>query len=212
MNTLTDWPPIVLLVLIAACGVGLLWACGRFVIATDWMHVSTVDKDGNRIGKGKWERIPKPDKVDAYGLNHIVKYVARMVKSPSPRCSLIIASPDGNKACLIIRQDEQLTILEHIMLGSSTPAKSFKKLNKGYLPPQAPEPEKEQVLHRLFADLQIAPNIDTVHDYNGYADAMRDLHYPIGNDVGRATMIIQRLLREVYGVQEADGLHFTFEG
>ncbi len=40
---------------------------------------------------------------------------------------------------------------------------------------------------------------------------MRDLQYPIGNEVGRTTMIIQRLLREVYNVQETDGLYFTFE-
>jgi hypothetical protein len=79
MNALIAWPLIVILVGIVACIVALLWGSARFFTADQWMHVSTVDEYGKQIGKGKWERIPKPDKVDVNGLNHVVKYVARMV-------------------------------------------------------------------------------------------------------------------------------------
>jgi hypothetical protein len=109
-----------------------------------------------------------------------------------------------------MRLEGQLKIHEHVMLGSSTPL-TRKRLTQYYLPPEAAEPEKERALRKLFADLEIPPDEDIVHEYNGYADAMRDLLYPIGNDVSRATMIIQRLLREVYGIREAGGLNFTLE-
>ena len=180
-------------------------------ISSPWMHVVSLDEDGNQIGKGKWVRIPAPDRVDRNGLNHIVKYVARLVKSTSTRCSLIIGSLDDTLACLIVRREGQLHLLESIHLAPSSRVvkKPFKRFP--YLPPHTPEPEKEQAIRHLFAELNIAPDTDSVHDYNGHADAMRDLHYPIGNDVGQATQIIQRLLREVYHVQETEGLNFTFE-
>jgi len=38
-----------------------------------------------------------------------------------------------------------------------------------------------------------------------------NLVYPIGNDIAQATSIIQRLLRDVYHIQDSDGLDFTFE-
>lgn len=173
-------------------------------------HIISVDKNGKQIGKGKWVHIPTPDKIDTNGLSHIATYVDRILTSASTLCSLIIASPDGSKACLIMRDAGQLTIKASIHLGSSSAATgvSLQKLN---LPPHAAEPEREKAIRKLFAELNIAPDRDKVHDFNGYADAMRGLHYLIGNNVDQATYIIQRFLREVDHVEEADGLSFSFE-
>src|ERR1051326_2720675 len=191
---------LLLLALVILGRVISLLSRSHFRFGINWMHVSSVDEDGNPIGKGEWVRIPEPDKIPENGLSHVVKYVARLVKSPSEHSSLIIASPDGNKACLIIGNKGQLKILEGIHLEPSSRVVKgpFRKWN---IPPDSPEPEKEQAVRKLFEELNIAPEVDRVHDYNGYADAMRDLHYPIGNEVSQATRIIQRVLREIYQVQ-----------
>jgi hypothetical protein len=200
MNTPPVWLCVWFIVLTVVYVVRYLRARGLFAHVSRWM-----------IGKGKLARTPLPDKIDSNGLNHVVKYVARLVKSPSPRCSLIIASPDRNIACLIRYGGDQLHVMESAPVESFSRVVKmpFRKLNP---PPDASAVEKEQAVRDLFAELQIAPHAAVVHDDYGYADAMCGLHYPIGNDIGQATRTIQRLLREVYQVQEADGLHFTFEG
>src|SRR5579862_5675664 len=127
----TPWIAILVLVLVVAC---VYWMRGFIYAFAGWMQVITVDENGNPIGKGEWHRIPKPDKIESHGLNYVVKYVARMVQSPSPRCSLIIAARDGNAACLIMGDEGYLKILEHVMLGSTV---RLKKGYKGpYFPPQ----------------------------------------------------------------------------
>jgi hypothetical protein len=200
MNTPPVWLCVWFFVLTVVYVIRYLRAHDLFARVIRWM-----------IGKGKLARSPVPDKIDSNGLNHVVKYVARLVKSPSSRCSLIIASPDRNIACLIRHGGGQLHVME------SAPVESFSRLVKRPFrklnpPPDAFAAEKEQALRELFAELQIAPHAAVDHDDNGYTDAMSDLHYPIGNEIGEATRTIQRLLREVYYVQEADGLYFTYEG
>lgn len=196
------------LLCVLLCYLFYRWRDDTFTIP--WMYVSTVDEEGNQVGKGRWVRIPDPDQIPENGLNHVIKYVARMVKSSSTRCSLIIATPDGDKACLIIKEDGQPKIYEsvHLAPSSPTPKKVWPHV---VVPPSEPEPEKEQAIRKLFAELNIAPVKDEVHDYNGYADARRSLIYPISNDIVEATRIIQRLLREVYHVRDEEGLNFTFE-
>ena len=188
-----------------------LCARGPIHIDSRWMHVSSVDENGDQIGRSRWVRIPKPDRIETNGLNHVVKYVARLAKSQSGRAYLIIASTDGNKACLILREDGALKILEHVHLAPSSRVVRKSSWRFPDPPPHPPEPEKEQAIRDLFAELNIAPDRDDVHEYNGYADAMRDLQYPIGNEIAPATLIIQRLLREVYHIQDSDGLEFVFK-
>jgi len=202
----TVWLSISAVVLVAVCVYP--WRRG-FLLDDKWMHVSSVDENGDQIGRDEWHLIPKPDKINSNGLSHIAPYVARLVNSSKKGGSLIISSPDGTKACLIMRDGSQLMLKEHVMLGSSLHVK--KSYTGPDLPPEAPERAKEAALRTLFTDLGIAPDSDYVHEYNGYADAMRELEYPLGNEVSQTTRIIQRLLKEVYHVQEADGLDFTFE-
>jgi hypothetical protein len=173
--------------------------------------VVSVDEQGEQIDQGKWVNIPRPDIVDSFGLNHIAAYVDRLVNFASPRCSLIIASPEGGKACLIMRDADSLKVMEMIPAEpSSHEGKGhFRELN---FPAPAAQPEKEAAVRKLFAELNLAPVYDQLHDANGYENGMRHLHYVISNDVDQATLIIQRLLREVYHVEEADGLNFTCSG
>jgi hypothetical protein len=102
-----------------------------------------------------------------------------------------------------------LKLLESVHLVPTSPEQ--KSVGIPYVPPGEPEPEKEVAIRKLFADLKIAPDRDEVHDYNGYANHMRDLEYSLGNEAIRATVIVERLLREVYEVREEDALHFTLE-
>ncbi len=190
--------------------VRFLWVHGPVQIDSRWMYVSSVDENSNRIGRGRWVRTPKPDRIDTNGLNHVAKYVARLVKSQGTHASLIVASLDGEKACLIMRQDGVLKVMEHAHRPPASPMAWKPSWHCPNLTPDTPEPELEQAIRALFADLDIAPDIDEVEEYGGYADAV--LHYPIGNDVAQATFIIQRLLREVYHIQDTDALEFTFEG
>src|SRR5690349_4711382 len=114
------------------------------------------DDDDNQNDEEEWVNIPPSDRIDSHALSHIGDYVTRLVQSSSPKASLIIASPDGKKACLIMRDENQLKIMESVHLVPSariadSPYHSptgwgrlFLKLLD--LPTDAPEPEKEQAL------------------------------------------------------------------
>jgi hypothetical protein len=99
------------------------YLCAHGPICIPWTHVSSVDEDGKQVGRGRWVRTPRPDRIDRNGLNHIVKYVARLVKSQSDNAHLIISSTDGNKASLVCRDKGHLKIIEMVYTGSSTPTK-----------------------------------------------------------------------------------------
>lgn len=170
----------------------------------NWMRVTCVDENGNQLGASEWDYIPDPERIRKNGLSHVGKYVARMVTSQATRCSLQIDSSGEDRGCWISTGNDQLLIYERSYL---TPVS-----HEANRPVSLPETEREQAVRKLFQELQIAPFLDRVHEFKFKGDtyAVRDLVYPIGNEIERATMIIQRLLREVCGIKEKEGLDFAF--
>ena len=73
-------------------------------------------------------------------------------------------------------------------------------------PADRAKPEKEKAVRKFFQELGIAPTRDDVHEYNGVKDALRDLEYPIKQDVKQITNVLKRLLQDVYHVRKEDGL------
>ena len=179
-----------------------------------------------RIRKWIKQNQPLLSRVEQAGLSHVAGYMARLVKPSSPGGFLMIG-PQKGTGVSVLHEAYQLYIQVSVYLVPSVrkvkqPSSLIfnlfriivliRRISAGKLtrsPPVA-EPEKEQAIRRFFAELNIAPDKDSVRDVNGYADAIRHLRYPINNCVDEATELVQRLLREVYHVQEADGLSFLF--
>jgi tetratricopeptide (TPR) repeat protein len=188
---------------------------GKYRI-TDWLRIvwwSWRKRSDYRTRKGH--------------LDDIAAYVGRLLKVDSLG-GMLFLGPWQGKGFTVERELSQLMIRVQIPLTPSgrKPALPFGALpwflrlhmaipalrfwRRRNLPPPAAEPEKEQAIRRWFTALNIAPDQDTVRDTPEYTDAIRVLRYPIGNQAKQATAIIQRLLREVYEVQETDELGFLF--
>lgn len=157
------------------------------------MRVTYQDANGKQVQK--WVTIPAPDHYAKHGLQQVEKYARRILTSKTPHAALTISTIDHQKSCLLTRRAGQLFILETIRLAPADRAK----------------PEHEKAVRKLFQEFGIAPARDNVHEYNGVKDAMRDLEYPLKNDVGQVTKVLERLLQEVYHIRKKDGLDFTFE-
>jgi hypothetical protein len=143
------------------------------------------------------------DRVEQDGLSHVAGYVARLAKPSSPGSLLYITAQQG-KAVMLMREAYQFYIQVSVNLVSSgrkveQPSGLFFNLFRLYriifvrklnLAPPVAEPEKEQAVRKLFAELNIAPDEDSIGDFNGYADAICHLRYPIRSNVDQATRIV----------------------
>jgi ketosteroid isomerase-like protein len=62
----------------------------------------------------------------------------------------------------------------------------------------------------MFGSLHAAPIADQLQPSRGGREQVRRLEYRLPRDAARATAIVQRVLREVDGVKDADGLRFSY--
>ena len=56
--------------------------------------VISIDKQGNELADGKWEDVPAADEFANAGIDHIEKYVTKLLQSSKRFSSLIVATPN----------------------------------------------------------------------------------------------------------------------
>ena len=160
----------------------------------NWVRAGHTDEKGNFVQTGIFQQ-PKPDVYRMNGLLYLPEYSKRMVDKDSPDASLIISSLEGNKSCLLMRQGASVVIMEGVEIA----------------PPARAEKAHLKKVRTFFKSLGIKETKDDIHEYNGVANAMEDLEYPIGNDPAVVAQVTQRFLKEIYGVLDHEGLSFEFE-
>jgi hypothetical protein len=153
------------------------------------MHVVTVDKTGKTIREEVVDA-PEPDHFTTNGFDHIEPYITRLLV-PSPQFkSVIIATPDGNRALLLYARNGKTEVSMHVAWRQ--------------------EPKREASIRKLFASLRIAPSKDYLAGNGGIPDAMRCLSYPIEGAADEITALTKRILKKLCGISPAEGLNITF--
>ena len=172
----------VLIVLVAAL---------KFILGSDWAYVSVIDEGGNRIGRGRWRRIPAPDAIASNGISHVDDYIDRLLSSKARSTSLSIFTPDGQRGLGLSRRDGEVIF--------------------GFTVEWREEPEQEQAIRKLFKELNIAPSEDYLAGNGNVDDATRVLDYPVPEDSEAISKLCKRVLRHICGIRDEEALDFSSE-
>ncbi len=155
---------------------------------TDAWTVYEDEKGRTHVTRHK---IPEPDHYASNGSSQIEAYVTKVVHSTESFSSLIVSTPDGEVALLLLKQDSNLQITLSIDVTS--------------------KPDEEQALRRFFACRGIGPIDDYLAQNGDVPDATRMLSFPLPSDIEFVTVLSKELLVQVYGVNERAALDFSFE-
>jgi hypothetical protein len=174
------------LAVVVACALGVLflfWLGSR----EHFMVVSTVDASGRPVGMPSIEWIPAPEHVRENGLSKMRARISQLLASQARSASLMAFPPDGQRGVGLSFTGGALSI--NLSAERRT------------------APQQERAIRSLFQSLKIAPSQDYVANNGGVAI----LSYPLPANVGPATSIVRRVMREVYGVQDQEPLEYTYE-
>lgn len=176
------------LLLIAAL---LYFARHSIHIRSNWMYVVSVDAHGNKIGRGRWVRNPKPEVIDHNGLGHTETHIARMLTSRAPKSALIISTLDEQGGLLLFAEEKRVRIGLNIEWRD--------------------EPKREQAIRQLFRELKVAPTQDYLASNGGVPDSTRIMEYPLSGNAQEIAGTCQKVLKEIYGAGEEEGLKYSYE-
>jgi hypothetical protein len=155
------------------------------------MWVSSVDQNGEPLDEGRQVTLPAPEQASANGLAHMGEYVTRLYCSEAGFASLIIFTMDRQRGFSVWRRGCGAMLHVHID-------------RRHY-------PQQEQAIRLFFGSRCLVPVNDYLAGNGGISDAIRAIAYPGGNSVELTTELCGSVLREFYGITEAEGLMFLFQ-
>jgi hypothetical protein len=135
---------------------------------------------------------PAPDQYPTNGLAHVGSYMTRLQSSPKQRASVIIATPDGQHALLVVRDAGQMVL----------DVSADRTKNNG----------EEAKMLDFFSKLGIAPMRDYLSDNGGVKDATRTCHYALSDDPQAVARLCISVFTNLFGVADEHGLEFRTRG
>jgi hypothetical protein len=154
------------------------------------MWVVTVDENGKETN-GHWVDIPAPESFAHDGLSYVEHYVSRLLRSPAPFASVMIATPGGRFAVGLWKRGS----VPEIHLNVEWRA----------------EPEREQAIRQFFAGRKLSASCDYLAGNGGVPDATRFLGFYLPSNLQSITSLTKDLLQSVYELSEQDALNFTYQ-
>jgi hypothetical protein len=177
---------VIALILAALVGGGIILAVigmkPKFVI------VSSVDGKGNLIAVPELHLLPPPTVVSSRGLSQLSAQLARLSNSSSASPALMISSLDEQRGLNVSKRNGQFVLSFVFDVRSPT--------------------RREKAVRRLFEKLGSAPIEDYLASNGGVPNATRILTYPMPSQPPLLDLCL-RLLREVYGVSDEEGLTYS---
>ena len=155
------------------------------------MVVSTVDSKGQMIGTPQLHLLPTPTQIPSRGLSQLPTQVARLTNSGSRSATLIISTPDQQRGFGVSKLNRQIEFLFTIERSAT--------------------PNEEGTVRRLFTTLRVFPKEDYLASNGGVSNSTRILTYPQPSNTPSLAAHCSRILKEVYGVSDEEGLTFSFE-
>jgi hypothetical protein len=154
------------------------------------MHVVTVDKTGKTIREEVVD-VPEPDHFPANGFDHIESYITRLVALSSRPKTIVIGTPDGNRAIFLQAQDGKTEVF---LMALNTHQQR----------------KREEAIRTFFKTLGIEPSKDYLAGNGGAPNSTRCLSYPIAGTVREVTELTKRILNELCGISPKEGLNIRF--
>ena len=134
----------------------------------------------------------QPDRVRSGGFSRVELYIDRLLRSHREFASVIVATPDGQYALLVIRQAGQ-TVL-------SMSAERTKN-------------EGEELRRREFFKRRgMTPAREYSSSNGGVADATRNFEFQLSGDARAVATLCVSVFSELFGVTDQHGLEFTTDG
>jgi hypothetical protein len=138
---------------------------------------------------GRWEIAPKPDRIEARGLDHIEHYVSRLLQSTATFRSLLISSLDRQTGVGLFYHDGVLVVTTFIDCSDSV---------------------REGMVRGLFVEADIKPTMDYLMIGSGEVPT-RVIGYPLPAAAPRAAQLAAELMRRAYGLTDEAGLDFLYD-
>jgi hypothetical protein len=138
----------------------------------------------------QWVPVPKPEQIAAHGLDHIVRFMTRVLESTAKFTSLSIELPGREAAISVYRHREPGTLDLMLFVYRDT--------------------EEERAIRAFFEGHQVAPTVDYLPP-PVTPTSVRGLQYPLPQNATAAANLIRDFLQRVHGLAEEAGIDFTFE-
>jgi hypothetical protein len=182
---------IALILAALVCGGLTVVVIGRLVQGgPQIMIVSSVDGKGNLVAVPELHLLPAPTLVSERGVSQLPTQLARLSSSRSPSAALAIFTPNGQRGFGISKRGGQIVFSFIFDVRSA--------------------PKQEQAVRRLFKKLGSSPTEDYLASNGGIANATRILTYPAPSSPPLPALCL-RLLREIYGVSDEEGLTYSLQ-
>jgi hypothetical protein len=189
--TLRGWIMTVSLIVVGALAVAalafyLLFPPDSFmIIRRPGGGTMTVGRTGVRVE-------PPPDRYPKNGLDHIGKYLARLLGPSSGFKSLIVATAAGDRACGFWRREGSPTLEAVLSVEWRV------------------EPEREARIRSFFSSRNVQPSQDYLSDNGGVTDSTLNLTYPLTGDLPEVTQAAQVILQQLCEISSTDPLNITY--
>lgn len=134
----------------------------------------------------------QPDRVRREGFSRVESYIDRLLHSRKQLSSLIVATPDGQHALLVMRQAGQTLLSVSV------------DRTKG--------DGQELELKRFFARLGMTPVRDYLSANGGVADATRSFEFHLVGDARVIARLCVSIFTDLFRVTDQQGLEFTGNG
>jgi hypothetical protein len=140
--------------------------------------------------KSQWVPVPKPEQIATRGLDHILRFMTRVLESTAKFTSLKIELPDREAAISVLRHSRPGILDLMLFVCRDT--------------------EEERAIRAFFAQQQVAATVDYLCR-PVTPSSTRGLRYPLPQDATAASSLIGDFLRAVHGLTEEAGIDFTFD-
>jgi hypothetical protein len=135
---------------------------------------------------------PVPDLYATNGFAQVPSYIARLQHTPKQRASVIIATPDGQHALLVVRDAGQMVL----------DVSADRTKNNG----------EEAKMLEFFSKLGMVPMRDYLSDNGGVKDATRTCHYALSNDPQAVARLCILVFTNLFDATDEHGLEFHTRG
>lgn len=155
------------------------------------MVVSTVDSKGQMVGLPSLHMLPTPTQVPSQGLSQLPTQIARLTNSGSRSASLSIFTPDQQRGFGMMKLNGQIEFM--------------------FAVERTATPNPEVAIRRLFTALGASPTQDYLAANGGVPNSTRTLTYSKPANTPSLAVLCRRILKEIYGITDEEGLTFRFE-
>lgn len=179
------------IIVIISITVFVLFAYYVFFPKNTFISFRTKGKRGITFSRTGIKYDPAPDFYPKNGFEHLELYISKLLKYSDDFKSLIISTPDGDKA---LGLDSRAGI---VSVGFSIEWKQ--------------KPEEERMIRDFFSRMDIAPHRDYLAANGGINDSTRVLEYNINGNEKETTALVKDILKKLCDISETEALNIYYE-